>query len=478
LTLEAARRERDSFVERVRDWVSSPGPLHGFFHRGTPIGVARAPGRLDVMGGIADYSGSLVLELPIREAALVAAQFQPEPIVRAMSLDGERGSVLRDVSLPSAMLFSNNYVAARSAFDAQKADSWAAYVAGTLMPLTAHKGLRHAGGARILVASRVPEGKGVASSAAIEVAAIFALAAAGNLELEGREAALLCHQVENLVVGAPCGVMDQMTAACGTAGNLLELLCQPASILGHHPLPAELSIAGIDSGVRHAVRGAEYVNVRAAAFMGYRLLAEAAGTAASETDHRSNAHATDLRWGGFLANVNPSELEAGLFRVLPERMSGAEFLARHHGNVDTVTEVDPRCSYPVRAATAHPIYEHHRVRLFSELLRMTPNHRIGSLLGELMYQSHESYGACGLGSDGTDAIVRIVQNAGPRAGLYGAKITGGGSGGTVAILARADAGEAVESVARLYEQETGRVPYLFSGSSSGAAELGATVVRL
>jgi galactokinase len=477
VTLEAARRERDAFVQRVRDWVASPGSLHGFFHPGTPIGVARAPGRLDVMGGIADYSGSLVLELPIREAALVAAQLQPEPVVRAVSLDAERGSVLRDVSLPSAALFSGDYVAARSAFGVHKTDSWAAYVAGMLVPLVVHKGLRHSGGARILVASRVPEGKGVASSAAIEVAAIFALAAAGDLELEGREAALLCQKVENLVVGAPCGVMDQMTAACGIAGHLLELLCQPASILGHRPLPAELSIAGIDSGVRHAVTGADYGDVRAAAFMGYRLLAEAAGIEAAESDHRGDAPAPDLRWGGFLANVNPSELEAGLFRVLPERMSGAEFLARYHGSIDTVTEVDPLRSYPVRAATAHPIYEHHRVRLFSELLRLTPNHRISSLLGELMNQSHESYSACGLGSDGTDTIVRIVQNAGPRAGLYGAKITGGGSGGTVAILARADAGAAIEAVARRYERETGRVPYVFSGSSSGAAELGATVVR-
>ena len=477
MTLEAARRERDAFVERVRDWVSSPGSLHGFFHHGPPIGVARAPGRLDVMGGIADYSGSLVLELPIREAAFVAAQLHPEPVVRAVSLDAERGSVQRDVSLPSAVLFSGDYVAARSAFAVQKTDSWAAYVAGMLVPLISHKGLRHSGGARILVTSRVPEGKGVASSAAIEVAAIFALAAAGNLELEGREAALLCQKVENLVVGAPCGVMDQMTAACGTAGHLLELLCQPASTLGHRPLPAELSIAGIDSGVRHAVTGADYVDVRAAAFMGYRLLAEAVGIKVAETDHRGDAHAQDLPWGGFLANVTPSELESGLLRVLPERMSGAEFLARYHGSIDTATEVDPLRSYPVRAATAHPIYEHHRVRLFSELLRQTPNHRISSLLGELMNQSHESYGACGLGSHGTDTIVRIVRNAGTRAGLYGAKITGGGSGGTVAILARADAGAAIEYVAHLYEQETGRVPYVFSGSSSGAAELGATVVR-
>ena len=57
-----------------------------------------------------------------------------------------------------------------------------------------------------------------------------------------------------------------------------------------------------------------------------------------------------------------------------------------------------------------------------------------------MYASHASYSACGLGSDGTDLLVDLARAAGAADGIYGAKITGGGSGGTVAILARDDAG--------------------------------------
>ena len=59
-----------------------------------------------------------------------------------------------------------------------------------------------------------------------------------------------------------------------------------------------------------------------------------------------------------------------------------------------------------------------------------------SALGELMYESHASYGACGLGSGGTDLLVKLVRESGLATGLYGAKITGGGSGGVVAVLAR------------------------------------------
>jgi L-arabinokinase len=94
------------------------------------------------------------------------------------------------------------------------------------------------------------------------------------------------------------------------------------------------------------------------------------------------------------------------------------------------------------------------------------------LLGELMYQSHASYSACRLGSAGTDRLVELVREAGPGQGLYGAKITGGGSGGTVAVLGRRNAADSIARVADQYAQETGRLPFIFSGSSSGSAAFG------
>jgi len=90
---------------------------------------------------------------------------------------------------------------------------------------------------------------------------------------------LLCQKVENLIAGAPCGVMDQMTSACGEANQLLELLCQPADLKGTIRLPEELQIWGIDSGIRHSVGGSDYRTVRTAAFMGYRMIASFEGLA-------------------------------------------------------------------------------------------------------------------------------------------------------------------------------------------------------
>src|SRR4029453_18545432 len=91
--------------------------------------------------------------------------------------------------------------------------------------------------------------------------------------LNDRDVALLAQRVENFVVGAPCGVMDQMTSALGRRAHLLELVCQPAEGLGQLRVPGDVEFVGVDSGIRHAVSGADYGTVRAAAFMGYRMIA-------------------------------------------------------------------------------------------------------------------------------------------------------------------------------------------------------------
>lgn len=474
-------RDVQAFRELLPRLHESPVPeARDLFTPHAPLVVTRAPGRLDVMGGIADYSGSLVLQLPIREAALVALQRDPEPMLRLVSLNAEANGRSTAFTLPLGAFRQPDgepisYEEARALLSREPQQAWAAYAAGAFLVLMRERGVRFSEGARILIASDVPEGKGVSSSAAVEVAVMQAVAAAFDLSLPPRELAILCQIVENRVVGAPCGVMDQMTAACGEAHQLLALLCQPAEIQGGVPVPGEIAFWGIDSDVRHSVSGADYGSVRVGAFMGYRILADVCGFPV-EPVAGSTVRVQDSRWGGFLANLTPSEFEQHFARHLPERLTGAAFLERYGGTTDQVTGIDPERSYALRVPTAHPIYEHFRVRAFAELLggiahASSPTRRL-ELLGELLYQSHASYSACGLGSEATDRLVELVRAAGPERGLYGAKITGGGSGGTVAVLGRRDAEAAVREIAEQYAGETGRKPYLFTSSSPGAASFG------
>lgn len=453
-----------------------------FFQPGVPLSVGRAPGRLDLMGGIADYSGSLVLELPLGVAAFVAVQPATTLEITLRSTSAAEFGDEPQVRLACAELTPNGeplpYAVAHAQLSADARRAWAAYPLGVLLVLMHEHGLRLTGGLHVFIHSDVPPGKGVSSSAAVEVATAQAVVglmeapAAPQPPLAGanpprgpRELALLCQQAENLVVGAPCGVMDQMTSACGEQDRLLALLCQPAELQGSVQLPPSLEVWGIDSGIRHAVSGADYGSVRVGAFMGLRMIQELNNVAG----HTYN---------GYLANVPPSEWEQRYRAQVPETISGAAFLDRYGSTTDTVTRVDPERVYAVRQSTAHPIYEHHRVRLFRALLETWPAATDGAaeragLLGELMYQSHASYSACGLGSDGTDRLVELARQAGPEAGIYGAKITGGGSGGTVAVLAWSGAAAQIQQIAEQYQTETGRSAAIIGGSSPGAAAVGA-----
>jgi L-arabinokinase len=448
--------------------------LQSFFSAGREVIVTRAPGRLDLMGGIADYSGSLVLQLPIANATHAAVQRDERRVMRIVSL-GADDEATRSFTMPLDEFFVGgelmSYEAARARFAAKADEHWAAYVAGAFIVLMRERGAVFSEGAHILIHSDVPEGKGVSSSAALEVAAMSAIAAAFGIELAPRELAFLCQKVENLVAGAPCGVMDQMTAACGEADRLLSLLCQPGEVKGTVKLPDELAVWGIDSGIRHSVGGADYGTVRTAAFMGYRIIAELAGLPAREIA-AGRVVVDDPRWRGFLANITPPEFQQHFAPHLPVTITGAEFLARYSGITDAVTTVQAERNYPVRQATRHPIDEHARVTAFAQILQNRPGDGAAETLGALMYESHASYSACGLGSAGTDALVELVREAGAAAGLYGAKITGGGSGGTVAVLGRHDAEGAVSKIARRYATQSGYVPLIINGSSPGAGAFG------
>ena len=85
---------------------------------------------------------------------------------------------------------------------------------------------------------------------------------------------LCLWQVENFVVGAPCGVMDQMASSLGDEGALMAMSCQPAEVEPEVPIPPHLKFWGLDSGVRHSIGGADYSSVRAGAFMGFKMMVQ------------------------------------------------------------------------------------------------------------------------------------------------------------------------------------------------------------
>jgi L-arabinokinase len=185
----------------------------------------------------------------------------------------------------------------------------------------------------------------------------------------------------------------------------------------------------------------------------------------------------EQRWTGYLANLSPGEFRASFESDLPKLIRGGDFSSAYPIHYDPFTPVRPNVFYPVQACTRYAVEENHRVNLFVELLsgqNISLRDRALSLMGELMYQSHQAYTDCGLGSDATDLIVDLIRKEGVNQGLYGAKITGGGAGGTVAVLAKQgkQAEDALQRVIDRYHQSTGYLPYIFKGSSPGADAFG------
>jgi galactokinase len=186
--------------------------------------------------------------------------------------------------------------------------------------------------------------------------------------------------------------------------------------------------------------------------------------------------------GGCLANLDPDDYKKYFRPYLPESQKGGEFLLRFGRTIDTATTVIPDEYYPVRSATDHHVLEAMRVKNFVRFLEQAAAfspadpHQRGLLdkAGHLMYASHLSYtNDALLGAPECDLLVKLVRD-GESGGLYGAKITGGGGGGTVAVLAeqsmRADAG--IAEIMDEYERQTGKKPEVFVGSSAGAWEVG------
>ena len=227
-------------AERFEQAIAHARSMPELFAHDAPLLAARAPGRLDVMGGIADYSGSLVLQLPLAVATTAVIQATTEPTIEVVS---RRGTESSRFAMPVDALVRGELrdpPALAAFFAARERDRWAAYVIGVAHACLVARGAGDApdaGGFRLFVESTVPEGKGVSSSAALEVACLSVISARYGLDMTGEEIATASQWAENHVAGAPCGIMDQMTSACGRRDRLLRLRCQPGTVEGHVDVP-------------------------------------------------------------------------------------------------------------------------------------------------------------------------------------------------------------------------------------------------
>jgi galactokinase len=292
---------------------------------------------------------------------------------------------------------------------------WSDYVKGIAITLerTGHR--LHGGDLRIR--SEVPIGSGLSSSAALEVASGFALLTNSGLIVDLTELARVCQRAENEFVGIRCGIMDQFVSCYGQAGKALLLDCRSLEykLL---PLPDAL-VAVCNTMVKHSLATSQY-NVR-------RRECEAA------VRHFAQSHP------GVRALRDVTEADLKLYG-------------------DGLSEV-------IHRRSRHVITENARVLAGGAALEK------GDLiaLGQLMNSSHRSLrDDYEVSCKELDLMVELAQAV---PGVYGARMTGGGFGGsTVNLIAPENVDEFRETVARGYEAATGLTPEIYICSASEGVE--------
>ncbi|MFI0513923.1 galactokinase [Streptomyces sp. WSLK1-5] len=379
----AAQQVRDGFTE-----------LYGT----EPEGVWSAPGRVNLIGEHTDYNDGFVMPFALPHTAVAAVSRREDGVLRLHSADVEGGVV--ELRLDELAPESDR--------------NWTAYPAGVVWAL------REAGhpvtGADVHLASTVPAGAGLSSSAALEVVVALALNDLYDLGLQRWQLARLCQRAENVYVGAPTGIMDQTASACCESGHALFLDTRD---LSQKQIPFDLAAEGmvllvVDTRVKHAHNEGEYGKRRAGCERGAALLGVDA-----------------------LRDIPYGELDAALARI---------------GDDEEAVRL-----------VRHVVTEDERVEKVVALLESGETRAIGPVL----IAGHAS-----LRDDFRISCpeLDLVVDTALAAGALGARMTGGGFGGSAIVLAEAaDVDAITKAVQEAFAAAEFTAPRVFEAVPSAGA---------
>jgi len=359
-----------------------------------PDVVARAPGRLEMLGGHTDYNEGFVAAIAIEQATVVAAARREDAIVRART-DREGGQAEFDLRR----------------LDAGPWGAWWDYVAGVAGELQ-REGCAPPG-ADIAIASDVPVGGGVASSAALEVACAIALSTLAGCTVEPEALALLCQRAENDFVGMRCGILDQFACVFGRPDRVMWLDCRT-----RERRLVEMGAAGLRFVVCDTRKPRELVD-------------------SAYNERRQQCE----RAAGCLGVAALRDVD---LRMLEERAHLLDETLLHRAR--------------------HIVSENERVQAGVAALEAGDVEALGELMNASHVSARDDY-------EVSCAELEAMRNAALAApGCHGARLVGAGFGGCVMALVDASTvDEFAAQTAEEYEQETGLTPEIFATRAGDGA---------
>ena len=395
-----------------------------------PDGVWHAPGRVNLIGEHTDYNEGFVLPFALAQGVRAAAGRRDDGVLELRSRQAP-GTAVRvaagsltphgvraDAARPAVLPLTPGGVRDDTARPAVlpltpgRVPGWAAYAAGVAWAL--REAGYAIGGARVAIDSDLPQGAGLSSSAALECATAVALTGLYGVTIASPELARLARRAENDFVGVPAGIMDQSASLECTRGHALLLDCRS---LGTTQVPLDMAAAGLellvlDTGARHEHAGGRYASRRRACEQAAALLGV-----------QALRDVTDL---------------AG-----PDRLP------------------DP----VLRRRVRHVITDNQRVHEVAGLLRSGDVAGTGPLLTESHRSLRDDFEVSWPQAD-------VAVDAATTAGAIGARMMGGGFGGSVIVLAPAGQSAPIAAaVGAEYDRRNWPAPALVPASAAAGAHL-------
>ena len=354
-----------------------------------PLAVSTACGRVNLIGEHTDYSGGFVLPTLIPQATTAALAPTSGRRVRVWSRELSGGPTLREFRLGSE----------------ESGEGWLDYVQGVTVAL--RQAGFEIGGFDLALASDVPLGSGLSSSAALEVSLLRALRRLYALDFDDVRLAKIGRAAETDFVGAPIGIMDQMASSLAGHHEALFIDTRTLDTI-HVPLPPGTELVVINSGVAH-----------------------------------HHAH------GDYRTRRAECERASALLGV-------AELRDVTAGDADRIAALPA----PLDRRVRHVVTENQRVLDAVEAMRAGDAAALGALFSASHASERDDY-ECSVPE--VDLLVAIAER---EPDVYGARLTGGGFGGSIVALVREGRGAAVAAgVAAAYASESGQQPSILVPST-------------
>ena len=440
-----------------------------FAAHGQPKGrieMAQAPGAVDVMGGLCEDRGSLVLTTTLALAIRAVVWETSGSEVRLRLDSPENGDTAREIKFAVSAIAGPDANSESLSERCRLAGAeWAAPAC-----LVMHRALseqtipRPSAGLTILLQSDFPSDADLGRPCATATAVLDGLCKLYGKSLEPWKRATIASEAAMPLTGLR-RVRAAMTAFCGKGdGALMQMRFRPQPECEPLTLPNGVAMAVVRTQLDRPTKRERLLETKLCAEMGERMIHQLRAR-----DGMSPEKAQTL-----LAAISPVDYVENYRNRLPLKISGKAFTASFGEFRGLNGVANGKAIYKVRSRLEHHIYENQRVQEFVSFIALARRTGAASALfeaGERMYASHWSYSQrCGIGGAEVDRITQGVRRRGAEAGLFGAKVTGGGAGGEVVVLMRNDdrARAALADAIQEAGQATNRPIEIHQGSLCGA----------